>query len=479
MGYVVLHIEKAAGTDAAMSGHVERRITPANVITTLTYLNEELVEFPKGVTNRTEAIQHRLDNAGLERKIGKNQVRALRVMLSGSPEDMKRIRQAGQLDAWAKDSCGWLQKTFGKENVVSAVLHLDEKTPHIHATVVPITRGERRKAKLEREKNAQSGKRTYRTKKDRPRLCADDVMARDKLKAYQTTYAEAMAKYGLQRGIDGSEAKHISTQQYYREVFVRKNEMSEQIEAMIGQKEMLTVDIAALQAQREAAQTDCNAIDEQRRKKQEELSKAETELAQTRREIKTDKLKGVAVDATTKAVERIGALFHDPKPARYEKQIADLQGVIADKDKCIGQLQQEIKTMQAGREKEVADLKQEAQQVVKALMRVDELCPYVKWLLKWENYCKNAGLDKEGTRALFTMQPYRYTGELHSIRYNHTFWANDIILQLKPDKDGPSGFQFTINGKDGDEWFKQQRKEFYQKIGIDIEQTEQRRGMKI
>lgn len=114
MGYVVLHIEKAAGTDAAMSGHVERRITPANVITTLTYLNEELVEFPKGVTNRTEAIQHRLDNAGLERKIGKNQVRALRVMLSGSPEDMKRIRQAGQLDAWAKDSCGWLQKTFGK-----------------------------------------------------------------------------------------------------------------------------------------------------------------------------------------------------------------------------------------------------------------------------------------------------------------------------------------------------------------------------
>ncbi|WP_416987816.1 MobV family relaxase [Alistipes finegoldii] len=479
MGYVVLHIEKAAGTDAAMSGHVERRITPANVITTLTYLNQELIEFPKDVTNRTEAIQHRLDNAGLERKIGKNQVRALRVMLSGSPEDMKRIRQAGQLDAWAKDSCGWLQKTFGKENVVSAVLHLDEKTPHIHATVVPITRGERRKAKLEREKNAQSGKRTYRTKKDRPRLCADDVMARDKLKAYQTTYAEAMAKYGLQRGIDGSEAKHISTQQYYREVFVRKNEMSEQIEAMIGQKEMLTVDIAALQAQREAAQTDCNAIDEQRRKKQEELSKAETELAQTRREIKTDKLKGVAVDATTKAVERIGALFHDPKPARYEKQIADLQGVIADKDKCIGQLQQEIKTMQAGREKEVADLKQEAQQVVKALMRVDELCPYVKWLLKWENYCKNAGLDKEGTRALFTMQPYRYTGELHSIRYNHTFWANDIILQLKPDKDGPSGFQFTINGKDGDEWFKQQRKEFYQKIGIDIEQTEQRRGMKI
>lgn len=457
MGYVVLHIEKAAGTDAAMSGHVERKISPANVISTLTYLNQELIEFPKDVTNRTEAIQHRLDNAGLKRKIGKNQVRALRVMLSGSPEDMKRIRQAGQLNSWAKDSCDWLQKTFGKENVVSAVLHLDEKTPHIHATVVPIVRGERRKAKLERTKNAASGKKIYRTKKDRPRLCADDVMARDKLKAYQTTYAEAMAKYGLKRGIDGSEAKHISTQQYYREVFVRKNEIAEQIEAMIGQKETLTVDIAALQAQREAAQT---------------------ELAQTRREIKTGKLKGVAVDATTKAVERIGALFHDPKPARYEKQIAELQGIIAGKDQRIGELQQEIRAMQAAHGKEVTDLKQEAQQVVKALMRIDDLLPYVKGLLKWENYCKTIGLNKEWTRALFTMQPYRYTGELHSIRYNHTFKANDVVLQLKPDKDGPSGFRFTINGKNDDIWFKQQRKEFYEHLGINMEPS-QKQGIKL
>lgn len=98
-------------------------------------------------------------------------------------------------------------------------------------------------------------------------------MARDKLKAYQTTYAEAMAKYGLQRGVEGSEAKHISTQQYYREVFVRKNEMAEQIENLKEQQKTLTVDIAALQAQQRAAQTDCNIIDEQRRKKKEELRK--------------------------------------------------------------------------------------------------------------------------------------------------------------------------------------------------------------
>lgn len=457
MGYVVLHIQKASGTDASMSGHVERKIAPGNADVILTYLNEELVEFPKGVTNRTEAIQHRLNNAGLERKIGKNQVRALHVVLSGSPEDMKRIRQAGQLDAWCKDTFDWLQKTFGKENVVSAILHMDEKTPHIHATVVPIVRGERRKAR--EKKTDGTVKRKYRVKSaTRPRLCADDVIAREKLKAYQTTYAEAMAKYGLQRGIKGSEAKHISTQQYYREVFVRKNEIARQVEAMIGQKETLTVDIAALQTQREDVRI---------------------ELAQTRREIKTDKLKGVAVDATTKAVERIGALFHDPKPARYEKRIEELQAIIEGKNKDIKSLHREIKTMQTGYEKEKAESEQQTGQLVRILNRIEDLFPHVKGLLKWEDYCKTVGLNKEWTRALFTMQPYRYTGELHSIKYNHTFRANDIVLQLKPDKDGPSGFCLTIDGKDDGEWFREQRKEFYQRIGIDIEQPNKKRGQHI
>ena len=126
-------------------------------------------------------------------------------------------------------------------------------------------------------------------------------------------------------------------------------------------------------------------------------------------------------------------------------------------------------TIQARHDKEIADLKQEVRQVVKASMCIDDLGPDVKGLLKWENYCKNLGLDKEGTKTLFTMQPYRYTGELHSIRYNHTLRASDVVLQLKPDEDGPDGFRFTINGEDDSKWFKQQRKEFYQKIGINIE----------
>lgn len=107
------------------------------------------------------------------------------------------------------------------------MLHLDEKTPHIHATVVPIVQGERRKP--EAEKN--NGKKKYRKKpKDTVRLCADDVMTRDNLKLFQDKYAEKMQKYELSRGIKGSDARHISTPQYYRDLHAQNEELKENIE---------------------------------------------------------------------------------------------------------------------------------------------------------------------------------------------------------------------------------------------------------
>jgi hypothetical protein len=162
MGFAVFHLEKGAGNDAPISAHIERTIEPKNADKTRTHLNRELIQFPDGVKNRTEAIQYRIDTAGITRKISHNQVRAIRFILSGTHEDIKQIEADGKLNDWCNDNLDWLKKNFGTENVVSAVLHLDEKTPHIHATVVPIVTGERRKAKQEQ----QNAKKKY--KKNRP-----------------------------------------------------------------------------------------------------------------------------------------------------------------------------------------------------------------------------------------------------------------------------------------------------------------------
>ncbi|KAA6323342.1 hypothetical protein EZS27_027212, partial [termite gut metagenome] len=235
-----------------------------------------------------EAIQHRIENAGITRKIEKNQVRAIGVMLSGSPDDMKRIEEAGHLNDWCAESVDWLQKTFGAENLVSAVLHRDESTPHIHATIVPIVTGERRKAK--EEKSTEGKKKYWKKNPNVARLCADDVMARDKLKGYQDSYAQRMQAYGLQRGIEGSKAKHINTQQYYRELYVKNENLKEEIEDLQEQKEATMEEVRSIYDQKDEARDKFLAMDEYVRRKDNELTSIETKLQKAKQDYEPYKL---------------------------------------------------------------------------------------------------------------------------------------------------------------------------------------------
>jgi len=283
MGFAVLHIQKPKGNDARTTAHIERTVQPGNADPERKHLNEEFIKYPVGVESRTQAIQYRIEHAGITRRINENQIRALQVMLSGTPEDIQRIQSEGRLNQWCKDNIEWLQDTFGKENVVSAVLHMDEKTPHIHATVVPIVQGERRKAKAEED----NGKKKYRKKpKDTVRLCADDIMTRDNLKLYQDTYAEKMAKYGLGRGIKGSDARHISTPQYYRDLYAKNEDLKEDIEILQERKEEVNDKIWDLYERKDEAREKFLDMDEYVRRKEKELADMENRLQQLKQDYK-------------------------------------------------------------------------------------------------------------------------------------------------------------------------------------------------
>ena len=275
MGFAVLNIKKPKGNDARTTAHIERTVNPGNADQNRTRLNEKLIEYPEGVENRTQAIQHRIKSAGITRKIRDNQVRALQVILSGTHEDMKRIQSAGKLDEWCKDNIEWLQDTFGKENVVSAILHMDEKTPHIHATVVPIVKGERRKA--EAEKN--NGKKKYRKKpKDNVRLCADDEMTRDNLERFQDTYAEKMQKYGLERGIRGSEARHIDTTQFYKMVYTENQLLKEENKELVQEHQDIHNSVRSLYDMKDEAREKFLDMDNYVKKREKDVANVEAYL---------------------------------------------------------------------------------------------------------------------------------------------------------------------------------------------------------
>lgn len=334
MSYTVLHLEKAKGNDSGMSAHIERTIHPKNADASRSYLNKEMIAYPDGIKNRTSAIQHRLDNAKLKRKIGTNQVRAIRIMLSGTHETMKTIEKNRQLDHWCDDNLKWLKETFGEENLVSAVLHMDEKTPHIHATVIPIVSGERRKAKKE---NTDSYKKKNQNSN---RLCADDVMARNKLKHYQNTYATVMAKYGLRRGIEGSEAKHISTTEYYRNLHLQNQQLEQ--EKNIKQSELKSIEKNI--SSKRIVENFANAITGSKTKKVEqenEQIKKEMVCFKNQKEREQGKLQE-SVLKLENTIEKQNKIFD--KIAQYQPDIKDSLAIIIECEK-MGMPPELIKTL--------------------------------------------------------------------------------------------------------------------------------------
>lgn len=465
MGYVVLHLDKSPGNEAAMTDHIERKVIHPNVDPSRTHLNKELIDFLDGVNNRTEAIQHRLNTAGLERQIGKNQVQVIRFVLSGSPAEMLRIQDEGKLDDWCRDSMDWLKKTYGEENVVAATLHLDERTPHIHASVVPIVRGERRakatnKKKTEQKLAEETPKRKYRKKSpNRPRLCADDVMARDKLVAYQDTYAEAMGKYGLQRGVKGSEARHITQTEHYRRQAVESQNLQINIGLLLAEEENKRKSIAELKRQEQEAKQKSEQAVSLQQQKESELKKTEENLNQVKGQLKSEKFKNSAVDVGTTLMDGISSVLGTSKVKRQQQEVENLKHEKHELQQDIDGLAQTIIRERNERQQETMQLKAE-------IHKIQDWLPDTPTLIKWGEYCEKIGFTRNQARDIIALKPFCFTGELYSNEHNQRFKADDIEIRLDRGIGTQGSFRLMIDKISLTQWFKQKYKEFLDAIGI-------------
>lgn len=431
MGYISIQFNKAKGSaDTGASDHIERKTIPKNADPTRTCLNRELVEFPDGVTNRTEAINHRIRTAGIKRKITPDQVRAIRIVLSGTHEDMMKVQDEGRLNEWCADNLQWLHRTFGRENTVSAVLHMDEHTPHIHATVVPIVTGERRKAK---KKQQVEGKRTYRKKTDAVRLCADDVLTREKLSAYHDSYAEAMAKYGLQRGIRGSEVRHTTTAQYYRDLKRQTGELEANVQQL-----------------------------------QTERQQEEQKLDEVKKEIKSEKLEAAKTEAKAALVAKVGSLLGGGKlkaeKERVQQRIAELENQNARLEQYIKQMEREHQT-QCSKFSEYID-------------KVKRYFPHVDKLLPLIDFCRNTlHFSEQIIQELCKLKKVKLKGDFYSPEFNRKFHAEGAAFSFEEDKGRKGHFKICVNDIPLVQWFRQKAHEWRNGLGLTTQK--QGNGMKI
>lgn len=185
--YAILRIEKLKhrGSVASQASHVERTRPTKNADPARTHLNRWLEGGP-GMYESSKKVWDSIP------KMRSDAVLALDVMITASPEAFQR--PDFDLEKWTKDSVKWLKNHFKGATIVGLQLQLDESTPHIQGIIIPTDRKPDGALQLNAKKW---------------------MGGKSKLIAMQTSYHKAVAHHGLERGIEGSEAKHERIKSYY------------------------------------------------------------------------------------------------------------------------------------------------------------------------------------------------------------------------------------------------------------------------
>lgn len=233
MGFSVYHMEKGAGGSGGIGRHIDRVESPsgyntfnhANRVNSLgnkyyilnIHCNKAL---PEAISDRIK------EGYKKEKAIRKDAVRFQTHILTGSHEDMKRIFSGRDTQtAWIEANKDWMIKVYGQENIVRFTLHVDEKTPHIHAVTVPITSDGRLSAK-------------------------DFANGKQALRDLQSDYARHMERFGLKRGLEHTGVKHETAQEYYaREKCITEYMQDPQIRPIEPRKSFLKTNIKEIAEQ--------------------------------------------------------------------------------------------------------------------------------------------------------------------------------------------------------------------------------------
>ncbi len=139
MPYAILRFQKRkAGSVAACERHNERKKeaykSNPDIDTQRSKENYHLVAPPQ-YTYKKE-INRMVAAAGC--RVRRDSVMLVETLITASPEFMCSLSLAEQKTYFAK-ALDFVSERVGKQNIISAVVHMDEKTPHMHLCFVPIT----------------------------------------------------------------------------------------------------------------------------------------------------------------------------------------------------------------------------------------------------------------------------------------------------------------------------------------------------
>ena len=200
MAYCFMHTEKIKSFSnmGARYRHNYRTVEVKNADKSLMDQNHEVIPLPSNENGEQmsykQAWEQRIKELDYYKthSVRKNAVLAYEIVTTFSRGRINEVN----VEDWKKQNAEWLKKTFdvapdGKSNVLSMVYHGDEAgNVHCHALVMPID---------------EQGKLNARRFTGKP----------SQLTEMQSSYARDMERFGLERGIQNSRAKHTDIKRFY------------------------------------------------------------------------------------------------------------------------------------------------------------------------------------------------------------------------------------------------------------------------
>ena len=180
-----------------------------------THLNYHVI-YP--MKSYLEIINGRLSELDLKRKIRSDAILMNSFIVTSDGEFFMGLHPWEQREFF-RDCAEFFSRKYRSENMISAIVHMDETTPHMHLNFIPINEG---------------------------RLSSKSLFDRQKLAHLQTELHESIGrKWGLQRGKEGSQAKHLSTAEFKAKKIIesaeqREREIDEQTERKKAELDDLT-----------------------------------------------------------------------------------------------------------------------------------------------------------------------------------------------------------------------------------------------
>ena len=228
ISYLVCHREKYHKTDIAPVENENERdetyqASNPQIDFTRTRNNYNII---KRQRSYTQFINDKIEALDLPTKVRKDAVLMCSFVVGSDREFFGRLSPSEQQQFFV-DCTRFFAERYGEDNIISAVVHMDETTPHLHLNLIPIADG---------------------------KLCAKQLFDRKELQNLQTDFHSVVGKkWNLQRGKEGSQAKHLDTAAYKLKKMSEAADQAE-LRADEAEKRKLIAESRQVHAERETRQ---------------------------------------------------------------------------------------------------------------------------------------------------------------------------------------------------------------------------------